>query len=101
MIVASSFDSRIRDWLLKQRKTFDRMESDANDMLIGKRVRITSKTFNGQPFGRSRKPLTGKVFKIQKVLLDGGGDGSQVVLWIGRMVWETLACGLEDVEFVE
>lgn len=44
----------------------------ANNILKGRRVRITSK-FNGQPMGRSKKPLTGKAVSIDIVYLNEWG----------------------------
>lgn len=41
----------------------------------GRSVRITS-NFNGQPHGRSRKPLTGKVVTIDIVYLNEWGKPS-------------------------
>ena len=63
-----------------------------NMLLAGVRVRILSK-YNGQPFGISKKPLTGETRKIEDVNITAEG----VYL---RLEGERLYIGLEEVDFV-
>ncbi len=68
-------------------------EEKARSLVLGRRVRIVS-AYNGQPFGRSRKPLTGKVFEVVGVSL----DGSAFSLWLSG---NGLSIGIDEVEFLD
>lgn len=46
--------------------------------LIGRKYRVLS-NFNGQLYGSSKKPLTGKVFEIKLIAVDSGG----ISVWDG------------------
>lgn len=83
----------IANYLAAMQSAIIKGEMQANEFVKGRGVRIVSK-FNGQPHGRSRKPLTGKIFHARSVLI----TSSNISLWIGD---ELLACGLEDVEFID
>ena len=45
----------------------------ASRYAVGKQARVISK-FNGQPYGSSRKPLTGELLRITGVCLTEDGD---------------------------
>lgn len=53
-----------------------------SETLVGRSARIVSK-FNGQPHGRSRPPLTGKVFPIVAAFAESDGD---ITVWLGAQV---------------
>lgn len=44
----------------------EKAEKNISDQFIGRTVRVLSR-FNGQMFGRSKKPLTGRTFKVTHV----------------------------------
>lgn len=68
------------------------MRRAARSKVVGRRVRIISTRYNGQPYGRSRKALTGKECVISSV-----GDGLNYVF----IESEREALHLEDFEFIE
>jgi hypothetical protein len=47
-------------------------EKKLNTLLRGRTARILS-DYNGQPYGRSRKPMTGKDIEVAHVCLDRSG----------------------------
>lgn len=47
----------------------------SRELLVGKKAEITDEHYNGQPYGRSRKPLKGKVLTIAWVLRWGNSLG--------------------------
>lgn len=58
------------------KEELERMHSDSKDLharlqglVKGRKVRIAS-NYNGQPYGRSRKALTGQVFEVERAGLD-------------------------------
>ena len=63
------------DQLCKLNDQATHLVDQANEMFKGRMVRITSK-FNGQPHGRSRRPLTGKILRIDVVYLNEYGKPS-------------------------
>lgn len=65
----------------------------AKSLLVGRRARYVS-NFNGQPIGRSRKPLTGKEFEIKDVSV----EEHHIWLWDGD--FEHCCCEPKDVEFI-
>lgn len=93
-----STDAALRCSLDADRRAAQQVQDAARKLVVGKRVRVTSK-FNGQPYGRSRPPLTGKILIIDSVFLDGSEvsftghheDGS----------WLHAGFSLSDIEFLE
>ena len=69
------------------------LEDTAIILSKGRKVRIISK-YNGQPFGSSKKPLTGQVFTIKSVMFDFAGP----MLFVEG---QNLSLGLSEVEFVD
>jgi hypothetical protein len=64
--------------------------------VIGYKARITS-DFNGQPYGRSHKPLYGKVVEIGSVTLYPDGTYSFCSF---KPDWINAGFGPEDIEFL-
>ena len=64
--------------------------------LIGKEVRIIS-NYNGQPYGKTRKPLTGKVFKVKRVYHSTSTSGTCISIQIEGHL---LHLNLDEVELV-
>ena len=73
----------------------DRLEGVATRKVVGRRVRIISKTFNGQPYGRSRKTLTGREYYVKSVIF----DRARVLLWLNTADFN-LRLRLDEVEFI-
>lgn len=44
------------------------------DAYVGKSILVTSQYWNGQMYGRSKKPAYGKVFKIKEAFCDDGRE---------------------------
>lgn len=66
----------------------------ASAVAVGRKAIIVS-NFNGQPHGRSRKPLTGKVVTISSVSLYSDGQ-------VSFCSWDVpdAGFGADDVEFI-
>jgi hypothetical protein len=79
--------------LLKAMQQVMEINQDAQEAIIGKKVRITS-NYNGQPYGRSRPSLRGKIFTVSGVEI----GARCTFLWLKD---QRLSIDLDDVEFVE
>lgn len=64
--------------------------------LKGRRVRIISK-YNGQPYGSSRKPWTGREGIIEQASL----DEYDCLLWLDIMQWGQPAIELNEVVILD
>jgi len=70
-------------------------EKGIKALLIGRRVRIIS-NYNGQPYGHSKKPLTGLEFVIEGVQVDTL-SGINLRAPTGHRLY----LGIEEVEFLD
>lgn len=74
------------------------------EQLIGRECRVLS-NFNGQPHGRSRKPWTGKVCKIQSAYIDDHDNSKHTNRWwrsqiIIQLENASAAMHLSEVELI-
>lgn len=75
-----------------------RLDRNINDMLAGRRVRITS-DYNGQPYGSSRPSLRGKEYCVRAAFFSGeGGYRPEITLWLDGPDHLTNAVRLDEVE---
>lgn len=54
-------------------ENFADLQQEAEALVVGRSARVIS-NFNGQPHGRSHKPLTGQTLRISGVCLTEQGD---------------------------
>lgn len=71
---------------------FEALEEEANGFFRGKKVKIIS-NYNGQVYGASKKPLTGKTVTIRNVCLENGLSFGCEELRV--------YLGSDEVEFIE
>jgi hypothetical protein len=82
-----------KEEIMKLHQKAKDLEDDANVYLKGRKVRIIS-TYNGQPHGTSKKPLTGQVFTIKRIYFDHREPGL-------FLEGQDLSLGLSEVEFID
>lgn len=63
--------SALNDFIKHNLLEIEKAEKNISNQFIGRTVRVLSR-FNGQMFGRSKKPLTGQVFKVCDVSISCG-----------------------------
>jgi len=76
--------SMINNIIKRNLLEIEKAEKNISDQFIGRTVRVLSR-FNGQMFGRSKKPLTGQAFKVIDVSISCGRihlllDGKRVYI---------------------
>ena len=72
------------------------IKDEVKNTLTGKRVRIISEHYNGQPYGRSRKCLKGHEDKIVSVVI----DSEHCWVWVEKYR-DCAGLRLDEVEFLD
>lgn len=71
------------------------LQNKAEVLVKGKRVKIVS-NYNGQDYGRSKPALTGQIFEVTSIHIDGLHRGG----WL-FIKGQRLGLGFDEVEWVE
>lgn len=75
----------------------DQLVKELNSLYIGKNAKIVSTTYNGQPYGRSKPKLTGKIYPIKHIFISTGSKSEIGVFLEGQL----LSLRWDDIEVLE
>lgn len=78
-------------------KNLDQIVKDLNSQYAGKKAKIISSTYNGQPYGSSKPKLTGKVYNIKYIFVSTSSNSNIGVFLEGQ----SLSLRLDEIEIIE
>jgi len=85
----------MKDYLFNCSEKIREIDDEVKAKVLGKKAKITSLYYNGQPYGKSKPVMTGKIFEVVSVIV----NRCSCWLWDGNV--DHTYININEIEFVE